>query len=419
MEKSFRQPLSDRYLCAVCEKVLLFPVSFPECSHHACNECFNLISKDKKKRVCPRDGVAINRREVIVDGKLHDELKNLDVICPLVDNQCTWMGKFHALEEHYSECDFVDMQCPNGCGFECLRYAMLLHVKTQCTKRTIKCEFCSRQFFADLEIEHLKQCTKLPVACPQSCGIKDLSRDEMENHLENECPLHQANCPFQLFGCTYSCIRKDLSPHIDGCFKDHLAKLCDGVRKHHVSIERHQNLIHQLESSSASQLTKLNRLTADRNVIYLWKIENWSKKRDMAAVGKCKVLHSLPFYTARHQYKMILTLFPDGDGKALGTGVSMFVKIMKGDYDALLIWPFPLTLDLSLVDQSPNPLASIDHVYKLKPNLCKENRQFLKRPTTAANPSFGVMNFFSHDLLDERNFVKDDTIFIRVQVSYD
>lgn len=61
---------------------------------------------------------------------------------------------------------------------------------------------------------------------------------------------------------------------------------------------------------------------------------------------------------------------------ALGTGVSMFVKIMKGDYDALLIWPFPLTLDLSLVDQSPNPLASIDHVYKLKPNLCKVSMSF-------------------------------------------
>jgi len=420
MEKSFKQPLNQKYLCAVCEQVLLFPVSFPECSHHACNECFNQLTKDKKmKRVCPRDGVSINRREVIVDGSLQDELKNLEVICPMADNQCTWKGRFHALEEHYQVCDYVTMQCPNGCGFQCLRSMMPMHMKSQCSKRTIKCEFCTRQFFADLEIEHLKHCTKLPVACPQSCGIKDLSRDEMENHLENECPLHEANCPFQLFGCNYSCIRRDLTPHVDSCFKDHLEKLCDGVRKHHIKIESHEMLIRQLEQSSISQQNKLNRLTMDRNVIYLWKIENWNKKRDMAAMGKCKVLSSLPFYTARHQYKMLLNLFPNGDGKALGKGASMFVRILQGDYDALLTWPFPLTLIMSLVDQSTNPLAGVDHVYKLKPNLCKENRPFLKRPTTGANPSFGVMNFFDHSLLDERSYVKDDTIFIRVEVNYD
>lgn len=46
------------------------------------------------------------------------------------------------------------------------------------------------------------------------------------------------------------------------------------------------------------------------------------------------------FYTARYGYKVCLRVYLNGDGTGKGTHVSLFFVVMKGDYDALLPWPF-------------------------------------------------------------------------------
>lgn len=46
------------------------------------------------------------------------------------------------------------------------------------------------------------------------------------------------------------------------------------------------------------------------------------------------------FYTAKYGYKVCLRIYLNGDGTGKGTHVSLFFVVMKGDYDALLPWPF-------------------------------------------------------------------------------
>lgn len=46
------------------------------------------------------------------------------------------------------------------------------------------------------------------------------------------------------------------------------------------------------------------------------------------------------FYTAKYGYKVCLRVYLNGDGTGKGTHVSLFFVVMKGDYDALLPWPF-------------------------------------------------------------------------------
>ena len=81
------------------------------------------------------------------------------------------------------------------------------------------------------------------------------------------------------------------------------------------------------------------------------------KKKSQAEAGKNIVLHSPSFYTARHGYRLICSLCPHGDGKGenlrklerhsnehfftvRGQYMSAFVAVVKGEYDALLQWPF-------------------------------------------------------------------------------
>ena len=51
-------------------------------------------------------------------------------------------------------------------------------------------------------------------------------------------------------------------------------------------------------------------------------------------------LYSQPFYTDRYGYKMCGRVYLNGDGMGKGKHLSLFFVLMRGEYDALLEWPF-------------------------------------------------------------------------------
>ena len=50
-------------------------------------------------------------------------------------------------------------------------------------------------------------------------------------------------------------------------------------------------------------------------------------------------LHSAPYYTKQYEYKMLTTLYLDGNGIGGGNHISIFVNLMKSEFDELLQWP--------------------------------------------------------------------------------
>ena len=84
---------------------------------------------------------------------------------------------------------------------------------------------------------------------------------------------------------------------------------------------------------------------------FIWRIPKWDDTFSIAKSGAVSVLHSPGFYTARHGYRMMLSMCPYGDGKGESAGkdshdsvrgqyLSVFVALVKGEYDNLLQWPF-------------------------------------------------------------------------------
>uniref|UniRef100_H2YBM0 MATH domain-containing protein n=1 Tax=Ciona savignyi TaxID=51511 RepID=H2YBM0_CIOSA len=74
------------------------------------------------------------------------------------------------------------------------------------------------------------------------------------------------------------------------------------------------------------------------------KIQNYSRRKREAVSGRTLSLYSQPFYTSRYGYKMCAQVYFDGDGIGKGTHMSLFFFVMKGEYDALLPWPFRQTV---------------------------------------------------------------------------
>ena len=52
---------------------------------------------------------------------------------------------------------------------------------------------------------------------------------------------------------------------------------------------------------------------------------------------------------SRNGYKMCIRAYLNGDGSGYNTHLSVFFVLMKGEYDALLRWPFDYKVSMILV----------------------------------------------------------------------
>lgn len=52
---------------------------------------------------------------------------------------------------------------------------------------------------------------------------------------------------------------------------------------------------------------------------------------------------------------MRLELHPNGRNDGLNTHLSIFVRLMKSEYDGILPWPFDKKVTITLIDQQPCP----------------------------------------------------------------
>nr|2EOD_A Chain A, TNF receptor-associated factor 4 [Homo sapiens] len=54
-------------------------------------------------------------------------------------------------------------------------------------KRTQPCTYCTKEFVFDTIQSHQYQCPRLPVACPNQCGVGTVAREDLPGHLKDSC----------------------------------------------------------------------------------------------------------------------------------------------------------------------------------------------------------------------------------------
>ena len=139
----------------------------------------------------------------------------------------------------------------------------------------------------------------------------------------------------------------------------------------------------------------------------MWAINDFSRKRQEAINGRTPSIYSTPFYTSRAGYKMCTRIYLNGDGMGKGTHVSLFFIIMRGQYDAILPWPFKQKVTLMLLNQNNG-----EHViYAFRPD--PSSLSF--RPTSKRHEyrQWHPSLLSSVKVREDRHYthVKDDTMF--------
>ncbi|NXR68863.1 TRAF1 factor, partial [Rhadina sibilatrix] len=142
--------------------------------------------------------------------------------------------------------------------------------------------------------------------------------------------------------------------------------------------------------------------------IFLWKITEVGRKLQDSVTGRTVSLYSPAFYTAKYGYKVCLRVYLNGDGTGKGTHLSLFFVVMKGDYDALLPWPFRHKVTFMLLDQNNR-----EHVIDaFRPDLTSASFQ---RPVSDMNVASGCPMFLPLAKLHspKHAYVKEDTLFLK------
>lgn len=144
-----------------------------------------------------------------------------------------------------------------------------------------------------------------------------------------------------------------------------------------------------------------------------WRVDRIADKIADAQAERQTSISSPIFYSSPTGYKMRVRLFLFGDGNARRTHVSLFFALLKGEYDAILKWPFSYKVTFCLLDQTGNNRHIIDSFY---PDVKSSSFQ---RPRDEANIASGIPKFFPLPMLlqDDNGYVREDTIYIKVLVA--
>ncbi len=177
------------------------------------------------------------------------------------------------------------------------------------------------------------------------------------------------------------------------------------------SIVKAESSIIQLQDGLSEVSLLLQTLqAASYDGTFIWNIPEVTRRRQEARTGKTVSLYSAPFYTSRHGYKLCLRFYMNGDGTGKGTHLSLFITLMRGEYDALLPWPFRQAVTLTLLDQNKQR----DIVQSFRPEPTSSSFQ---RPHNEMNVASGCPTFALVSVLNDVFYVKDDTLFVKCKIN--
>ncbi|XP_066473834.1 TNF receptor-associated factor 1-like isoform X2 [Tiliqua scincoides] len=177
-------------------------------------------------------------------------------------------------------------------------------------------------------------------------------------------------------------------------------------------VEHQNSLLAMKDMMIGSLVTRINTLEQTTyDGCFLWKIPAVGLRLQEAQAGIWPFLYSPSFYTSRYGYKLCLKLFPNGDGTGAGTHLSLFLVLMKGEYDFFLKWPFRHKVTFTLLDQiNKNHIST-----SFRP---LESSSSFQRPVSETNVASGLPEFCPLNVLHapQTNYICNDTLVIQAVI---
>ena len=453
--------------CPICLQILKEPcvIDCP-CGQKMCRECVERIKKEGKPcPLCNKTDFSFMR-----DYGLERYLKSCDVWCSKKKDGCEWRGKLGGFEQHLNRnpspdnqlngCQFVEVECKHECGRWFQRRYIATHQNQECLERPYSCEHCNDydSTFKEVTDIHYAECPKYPVTCPNECRHDPFERQEIEDHLEDDCPLAKVSCPLHYAGCEVELPRKDMPEHMKDTVT-HLTLLANvtlSLMKENQELKEKQRATEEKQRATEEKqrateekqivTEEKQRVTEEKQIVTEEKQRVAEEKQRvtekevavlkeetrqlMLTLGgfpidfkvnyasREKVAYLPSFYTHPHGYRMCLEVDPKGSQSGKGTHVSVYTHLMKGQlFDDHLKWPFRGEITIQIVNQD----GDHDHVERTIPYNDETPDVNARRVTGNKERAIGrgFPQFLAHTDLEyngakKAKYLEDDIIIVRV-----
>ena len=224
--------------CPVCLLVLRSPHQVTCCGYSYCATCIKRVQDDEKG--CP----TCNETDfsVFPDKRLQRSLNDFSVYCVQREFGCEWEGELRALDRHLNlqppseklleGCQFSEVEC-TLCLLPLQRRYLQAHQSDDCPERPFACQHCNqyKATFEEVAENHWPVCPFYLLPCPNNCDLV-LQRQDLEQHISQECPLVFVDCDFQMVGCKVRLPRRDMPSHINESISGHMSYMQVYVNTH-------------------------------------------------------------------------------------------------------------------------------------------------------------------------------------------
>ncbi|KAL8174393.1 UNVERIFIED_CONTAM: hypothetical protein K2H54_043733 [Gekko kuhli] len=438
-----------KYLCSHCKSLLRSALQ-TGCGHRYCKACLAWLVRNHKNPVCQSckeedpdnvdEETLLSIEKAFSDAAINKEISELSVRCVVAG--CTWTGIMKAVEGHQSTCEYARIPCHTGCGQEVMRKELAEHLQHDCGNRKERQEHekSATGMHLVLLLQQAKQLkgTLHPVGGgPDSClqaakALNGIFRSlQFPAALDMDAfpglPLYEGESSWQallrgrvvplldsklrVFENIVSVLSKemDASRQKIAAFRGQRGLDQDTIRGLELKLADLQRCLAQKEVALGRLQQKLLLSTeATYNGIFLWKITDVHQKCYEAVSRKVCSLQSPAFYTARYGYKLCMRLYLNGEGRGKGTHMSVFLVLLRGEYDALLQWPFAHKITFMLLDQDNGD--HLTNTFYTDPSSASS-----QRPVTDMNEASGFSRFLSLAKLQslKYTYLKDGTLFLK------
>jgi TNF receptor-associated factor 4 len=356
-------------------------------------------------------------------------------------------------DDRLSGCRLAKITCA-FCSDDIQRKDLKEHEEENCTKRPYSCEYCGdyESIFEDVTTTHWPECRSRPVPCPNECGASP-KFELLDYHVE-QCPLQVIDCPFKYAGCEEKLSRKDMPDHITQSLALHMSlqatshqqelrKLTSRISELEATVKLRELEVKNLLQGVVNQQCKIQageeikqdqKQALDNHPAAMEIRENQSDIEPEILKHMKSIVHnflvelvpfsfSMPdfeqkrstncswycasFYTHPRGYKMCLRVEANGLNDGKNSHVSVYLYMMRGEYDESLKWPFRGDVTVQLLNQ----LGGGGHHTRIVGVTEKSDDNFCKRVVLGERSpgGWGYHDFVSHSYLPPL-YLKDDCL---------